>query len=86
MPNSEAPTAAPTQFFASFGTMSPTSAEPFIPEATGTPGACTFVQTVAGTEKEEGQDRLSVQVRGAGARWLSVLPVRVTCRSDGQTF
>lgn len=30
--------------------------------AHGTPGICTFVDTVVGTEKEEGQDRLSVQV------------------------
>jgi len=62
--NSEAPTAAPTPVSRSFGTMSPTSVEPIIPEATGTPGFCTFVDTVVGIEKEEGQDRLSVQVTG----------------------
>ena len=27
-------------------------------------GACTFVDTVIGIEKEEGQDRLAVRVRG----------------------
>ena len=42
---------------AAAGTMAPATA------AVGTAGVCTFVDTVVGTEKEEGQDRLSVQVR-----------------------
>lgn len=48
---------APTTVAAS--TLAPASA------AIGTAGACTFVDTVIGTEKEEGQDRLSVRVRYA---------------------
>lgn len=39
------------------GTMAPASV------ANGAVGVCTFVDTVSGEEKEEGQNRLSVQVR-----------------------
>ena len=69
--------AAPAPSPVAVSTMSPTSTEPAIPEAVGTPGICTFVDTVSGTEKEEGQDRLSVQVERLCRRlpqclrWLS---------------
>jgi len=36
-------------------------------------GACAFVDTVIGVEKEEGQDRLSVRVRGWLAAVVSIL-------------
>ena len=61
---------APTPSFAAFSTISPVSVEPVIADATGMPGVCTFVDTISGTEKEEGQDRLSVQVGGCAGGCL----------------
>lgn len=55
-------TAAPSVTGEMLGASAAPTAAPVATPVHGTPGICTFVDTISGTEKEQGQDRLSVQV------------------------
>ncbi|CAM9496191.1 unnamed protein product [Scytosiphon promiscuus] len=56
-------TAAPSMSEGVTGASAAPTTSPIATPAHGTPGICTFVDTIIGTEKEEGQDRLSVQTK-----------------------